>query len=375
MTRLAPLVVLVCGCTLWPLDSPFEPRACDPRCPAGQRCYQGRCVTLDGGVNLYCGNGRIDESEAEVCEPGQLGGKTCQDFGLQAGELACSKDCRSFDRSRCRGCDESWCTIPAGTFLMGSPPDEPCREVGSIKETRHQVTLTRAIQMMRGELPRWVYLQAMGKDPSTIASCAAGCPVESVSWHMAAAVCNALSSGASLKPCYSCMLKGNEIDCTVVSAFAGEKIYSCPGFRLPTEAEWEHAYRAGSTTAFFGGANDGSLCLDTRTVDPGADASGWYRLNSGGGPHVAGGRPPNAWGLSDMAGNVAEWCHDYFQNDLGSAAVTDPVGQVTGAPTRVLRGGSWDSLALELRAAARETRSDTDRSNRLGVRCVRTLEP
>jgi formylglycine-generating enzyme required for sulfatase activity len=173
------------------------------------------------------------------------------------------------------------------------------------------------------------------------------------------------------------MLKGSDIECVVVSDYSDDKIYSCPGFRLPTEAEWEHAYRAGTATATYVGSVDVGLCGDTQKVDPGLAQIAWYAANSNGAPHshAEGLKQPNAWGLYDMAGNVAEWCHDYLQKDLGSASVVDPVGQVIGAATRVLRGGSWASAAGGLRAAARETRIDTDTSDRVGFRCARTLAP
>ena len=382
MSRGLLVLVLCSGCDLWPRTNPYDPIICEPRCPAGFRCHYGLCVTMDRGVPdtvpQLCGNGIINAAEGEVCEPGQLRGDTCASFGFEAGELRCGKGCRAYDTSRCRGCDGSWCTIPAGTFVMGSPPSEPCREANGIAETQHQVTLTHQFKLSQGEVPRWAYGSTMVASPSTTACPDYQCPVESVSWHMAVAYCNALTGGTALKPCYSCMLKGNEIECVVVSDYLGDKIYTCPGFRLPTEAEWEHAYRAGTSTATHVGGVDAALCSDTQKVDPGLAQIAWYSANSGGAPHShsEGLKQPNAWGLYDMAGNVAEWCHDYFQKDLGAAPVVDPVGQVTtGAPTRVLRGGSWDSPAGGLRAAARETNLDTVKNPRVGFRCARTLVP
>ena len=149
--------------------------------------------------------------------------------------------------------------------------------------------------------------------------------------------------------------------------YSGENIYDCPGYRLPTEAEWEYAYRAGTTTAFYNGPItncDGS--------DAKANAIGWYDANSGATTHPVGQKQANDWGLYDMAGNVWEWCHDWWQTSLGSSAVTDPVG--SGTDSRTARGGSCTFRAGALRAAERYFGFPPDFQFRtIGFRCARTL--
>jgi len=161
------------------------------------------------------------------------------------------------------------------------------------------------------------------------------------------------------------------VTCQEAAAYIGQKIYDCPGYRLPTEAEWEYAYRAGTTTAYYNGANDPSAC-SCSPVDTNANAIGWYCGNAGNTTHPVGQKQANAWGLYDMAGNVWEWCHDWFQSSLGSSAVTDPWGSPSGSYW-VVRGSSWSRFAYFLRAARRASSTPpTHRLNDLGFRCSRT---
>ena len=164
--------------------------------------------------------------------------------------------------------------------------------------------------------------------------------------------------------CYSCSGSGTAVTCQEHGAFAGSKIYQCPGFRLPTEAEWEYAFRAGTTTALYNGGI--SSCSVT---DSNADKIGWYDANSGGTTHPVGKKDPNTWDLYDMAGNVWEWCHDGYQSDRGTSPLTDPV--FTGS-SRVLRGGSWFMYPNNLRAANRDSYYPAYRHDDVGFRCSRT---
>jgi len=112
-------------------------------------------------------------------------------------------------------------------------------------------------------------------------------------------------------------------------------------FDFPTEAQWEYACRAGSTTDFYNGTNNGNKSLGEGETDANLDALAWYQGNSGGVLHDVGGKQPNAWGLYDMLGNASEWCLDWMATDLGAAAVTDPVGLESGE-NRAVRGLSYD---------------------------------
>jgi formylglycine-generating enzyme required for sulfatase activity len=134
----------------------------------------------------------------------------------------------------------------------------------------------------------------------------------------------------------------------------GGSVYRCTGYRLPTEAEWEYAARAGSSEARYA-----SL-----------DAIAWYSGNSGSATHPVGQLQANAWGLYDMLGNVWEWTHDWYAYEYGGA-VPDPVGP-SGGSYRVGRGGSWSYDAAYVRAAYRSLYDPGNRGGDLGFRLARS---
>jgi formylglycine-generating enzyme required for sulfatase activity len=263
-----------------------------------------------------------------------------------------------------------WVTVAKGAFSMGSPAAEPCR---SSNETAHQVTLTHSFEIQSTEITQGQFEGLMGYNPSGFVSCGATCPVETVSWHEAAAYCNALSAQKGYAQCYSCTGSEASADCAEASDYAAEKVYACPGYRLPTEAEWEYAYRAGTATAYFNGANDGTLCTDCTKRDAVADRSAWYCANASSRTHPVGEKQVNILGLYDMGGNVAEWCHDWYQASLGADAVTDPWGADSDTGTqRVARGGSWNLYARDVRAARRDSSPPSIQGNIIGARCARS---
>jgi formylglycine-generating enzyme required for sulfatase activity len=235
------------------------------------------------------------------------------------------------------------------------------------------VILTHDFEILAHEVTQASFQALMGYNPSYFSLACGSCPVEQVNWHEAAAYCNALSTKNSLPKCYFCTGTGTTVQCTDVSAYSGGKIYSCPGYRLPTEAEWEYAYRAGTTTAYYSGNNDASACASATKLDANANAIAWYSANTKSTQPV-GTKQPNAWKLHDMAGNVWEWCHDWFISDLGTSTATDPWGASSGT-THLIRGGTWPNHAERLRAAARDHSLHSDRSAHVGVRCVRTITP
>jgi formylglycine-generating enzyme required for sulfatase activity len=200
------------------------------------------------------------------------------------------------------------------------------------------------------------------------------CAMSSISWGEAAAYCNALSKQQGLTPCYSCKGSDYDISCATAAAYRqGNTIYGCPGYRLPTEAEWEYAYRAGTTTAFYNGLMPSNTSCDACKQVPALDAIAWYCANGGytfPSKGVAA-KQPNPWGLYDMAGNAWEWCHDGFVASLGDKRRVDPLG-TTGDGYHVHRGGAVWYLAKFARAA---TRGKSNSSHGLGVRCVRSLKP
>jgi len=247
---------------------------------------------------------------------------------------------------------------------MGSPPGEPCREAGKVKETRHQVTLDHGLEVGTAEVTQGEFKARMAYNPSRFMDCGADCPVEQVSWHEAAAYCRQLSLTEGQPACYECQGVASEVRCAVPGELAGD-IAACKGYRLPTEAEWEYVYRAGTETALYNGAV--TACAD----DAGAAAIGWYLGNSDNRTHPVRGKQPNAWGLYDLPGNVWEWCHDWFVEDLGAAPVFNPSGPATGT-SRALRGSSWVDEAGHLRAADRFGRAPELGTSNVGIRCVRT---
>jgi formylglycine-generating enzyme required for sulfatase activity len=269
-------------------------------------------------------------------------------------------------------CKNGWCSVPPGCFWMGSPANELCRESSST-ETAHKVILTRVFEMAQTEVDQGTFLARMAYNKSSFKSCGDKCPVNSLLWDEAVAYCNALSAEKGLTACFSCTGTENNTICTAKPAYAGNKIYDCPGYRLPTEAEWEYAARAGTKTASYLGPI--SNCFGP---DPVTDQLGWYLSNSSLSIHPTAvqdqnGNPvyqANGWGFHDLMGNVWEFAHDLFQEDLGAAPQVDPAGSTVGTD-HVIRGGSYASRPESLRSANRWY-APTNGSG-LGFRCARTL--
>jgi len=228
--------------------------------------------------------------------------------------------------------------INGGTFTMGSPANEPGRDSD---EVRHQVTVS-GFYLEKYEVTQKEWREVMGTNPSNFKG--DNLPVDSVSWYDAVEYCNKRSQKEGLTPAYT--INGTNVTWN----------RNANGYRLPTEAEWEYACRAGATTAYNTGANI-------------SDNTGWYGTNSGGTTHPVGQKPANAWGLYDMHGNVWEWCWDWY-GDYSSGAQTDPVGAVSGAD-RVRRGGAWFSSASFMRSAFRGNIDPNSRDYRIGFRLVR----
>jgi formylglycine-generating enzyme required for sulfatase activity len=174
-------------------------------------------------------------------------------------------------------------------------------------------------------------------------------PVTHVTWSEAAQFCNWLSDEEKLDPCYRQEVKGVWI-----------LLASGTGYRLPTEAEWEYACRAGTTTLFSFGDDPAML-----------ENYGWFRENSGGSAQAVGLKVANAFGLFDMHGDACEWCHDFFAADYYSSSPSaDPLGPSAGS-NRVSRGGNWSNYSLHCRSASRHNTAPLTHSNHYGLRVVR----
>ncbi len=229
--------------------------------------------------------------------------------------------------------------IQGGTFTMGSLANEPGRNRNECPQ--HQVTVN-SFYMGRYEVTQKEYQEVMGTNPSKFKG--DNLLVEQVSWYDAIEYCNKRSQKEGLTPVYT--INGNNVTWNI----------GANGYRLPTEAEWEYACRAGTATAY----NTGTSINDN---------TGWYFANSGNKTHPVGQKPANAWGLYDMHGNVDEWCWDWYDN-YTSWSQTDSIGTVS-VPSRVLRGGSWISTAADVRSAYRYSFTPQYRDYYLGFRLVR----
>jgi formylglycine-generating enzyme required for sulfatase activity len=259
-----------------------------------------------------------------------------------------------------------WIEIRPGTFTMGSPVGEIGRYDDF--EQAHEVTLTRGFVVLSTELDATEFSTRMGFDPSE--DCPVPpCPANLVTWHEAAAYTNALSTAAGRSRCYDCTM-GADWLCSPAAAYPSP--YDCPGYRLPTEAEWEYAARAGATGGTHGGELDAAR-LDCEQPHPALDDIAWFCGNSGDTVQPLGRKRPNAWGLHDVLGNMWEWCHDTFVDDLGPRAATDPfTGTGTG---RVVRGSAISETARLTRFANRNGELEDYRQNDVGLRPVRTFLP
>ena len=225
---------------------------------------------------------------------------------------------------------ENMVWIPPGTFTMGSPESERGRWEEDGPLTR--VTLTQSFWMSKYEVTQREYLALMGNNPSRFQPPDypedLDRPVEQVWWDDAVAYCQALTEQER----------------------AAGHLPEGWEYRLPTEAEWEYACRAVTTTRYSFG--DALECHDGCGPCGLLDQYMWWCGNAEGSTHRVGHKLPTSWGLHDMHGNVWEWCQDWWSFNLPGGSLTDPKGPESGSG-RVFRGGSWDRLARRCRSAIR----------------------
>ncbi len=287
-------------------------------------------------------------------------------------------------------CTGGWCTIPNGCYVFGSPVDVPCRGVNN--EVQVQVTLTNSFTIKQHEITQSEWTAAGFPNPS-VEPYNDDKPVGFIDWFETLAYCNYLSQQEGLDTCYN--LTGctgtigdgcppediwgcgdNTFNCTH-DVHKYSNFYDCPGYRLPTSAEWEYVARAGTTSSTYNGdvtTND-NFCQE----DAVAEDVMWYCNNTTEIKPV-GLKQSNGWGLNDMLGNIWEWT-DYVYKGLSLAdtvgqqePLINPAGDGVGN-RRDLRGGSYRNEACHCRSADQFGTNPVGRFLDTGFRPVRTLNP
>jgi formylglycine-generating enzyme required for sulfatase activity len=237
--------------------------------------------------------------------------------------------------------------VRAGTFVMGSPTNEADRDTD---ETQHSVTLSNGFYLSRYLVTQGAYLAIMNTNPSYFASNQnLALPVETVSWDDASNYCAMLTQQAQ----------------------ATGQIFNNWSYRLPTEAEWEYACRAGTTTPFYYGTNLLSGMANFNGQEPYLGRTGTTNDPSGvflGTTTPVGSYQPNSLGLYDMAGNLREWCQDWY-GAYPTNSTSNPQGPTNGTE-RVFRGGAFNSPGDECRSARRDSYYPTSAFNTIGFRVV-----
>ncbi|MEL6179180.1 MAG: formylglycine-generating enzyme family protein [Myxococcota bacterium] len=259
---------------------------------------------------------------------------------------------------------------------MGSPEDEPGH---NDEEAQRDVWIERPFLIQTRPVTQAQWTELMGD--TRFHSVGPRRPVESITWWEAATYCNTLSRQEGLpevytlepiEPLYSYgerRSRSNTIRMRVVALDTDSK-----GYRLPSEAQWEYACRAGTTEATYGGNLDPYAAWNTH--DPCLDAIAWYRANSEGHTQDVGQKQPNRWGLYDMLGNVWEWTEDVYIPDLQQpyAEILHNNRRTAPDPLRVIRGGSWlVGYGFNLRSAARAMAPSGEARHDIGFRCLRLV--
>ncbi len=276
--------------------------------------------------------------------------------------------------------DMDYVLIPAGHCKIGSPDIELGR---NIDEELHRIELTKTYYMQATQVTHAEWEALMQTRPWRFTKAGNDSPVERVTWFDALEYCNRLSELEHLGKVYDLTSIRRRDDGSIQSANV-ETDMKQPGFRLPSEAEWEYACRAGSSTAIYTGELEVRGAFD----GPELDSIAWYAGNSGvnygdaydssgwankqfehtkAGPHGVGQKRPNELGLYDMIGNVWEWCWDRYRKFPNQSSKEKKRAE------RVFRGGAWNSQVSNCRAAARCKIHPSKRASILGFRPVRSV--
>ena len=353
-----------------PADAEITADGIDQDCDSVDQCYTdadgdnyGTTVVVDGS-SLSCSTGTgaavstdcddtsaaISPADAEVCAD-------TLDNDCDGLIDTADPDCVVADYSTLWGSE--MIVIPAGSYSMGSG-----RGDSSGSYIDHTVTLTHDFwigqtEITRGQWESWS--GGVGWAYSTSYPCTGtttNCPTNQVSWYDVAQYANALSTAEGLTPCY--LTDGTDL----AAAYLSDP-YSCPGYRLPTEAEWEYAARAGEDTTYSGSNTAADVAWTYET----AYSLGTYS-------HEVAMLAPNAWGLYDMSGNQWEWTNDWYSSSYDGygtgSAITDPPGPTSGS-FRVFRGGSWFNFADSASVACRSSYGLSYRGSFVAARLSRSI--
>ncbi len=274
--------------------------------------------------------------------------------GAPSNNLEPTADCRHPEVREV--CADGFCRIEPGCFIMGAPRDE--WGAGRYSDVQVQVTLTRPFLIGQKEVTYGEWRAEGFADPKRdildgVADCREDqCPISNLSLFDAISFANSYSERRGLTPCYElrdctgevgggqrcrspspgaplvCEGKDNRLNCQGMFSTA-ETVYDCTGYRLPTEAEWEYAARAGTRTAFWTGAIQPGRVRGECQEDQNLLPIAWYCANAGGHAHAVGMKPRNPWGLRDMLGNVQEWTTDIVNGlGYGIGPLIDPIGSI-----------------------------------------------
>lgn len=301
-------------------------------CDAGSgadsgQCQSGVCLPLaaDGDPESDSGEAEseaeadaVDEQEVADVEQDGDGERPEQDPDPAESETETDAD---------EAMPLAWVTIPEGNYMMGClSVDMGCYA----NESPHHPVTMKSFEMLKTEVTQAQFKELLGRNPSQFTACGVNCPVESVSWSDANQFCTTI------------------------------------GGRLPTEAEWEYAARAGGISIYPCGADPSCL-----------PSIAWHAENSQQTPHPVGQLAPNAWNLYDMAGNVSEWVEDTISTDYTNAPTDGSAWVQLDITNRVVRGGSWDAPAgSSIHRSSYRGSSDPTPSpaaNTFGFRCARDL--